>query len=48
VSLLLGGALADLAGIQAVYYAGAILLGLAAWVGWCGLQSRAGSGGLKP
>ena len=39
LSLLLGGLLADLAGIRAVYYLGAALLLAAAAAGWAGLRS---------
>jgi MFS family permease len=39
LSLLLGGILADLVGIRAVYYMGAALLFAAAWAGWHGLRA---------
>ena len=39
-SLILGGLLADILGIQAVYYTGAVLLTVAAVVGWTGLHHR--------
>ncbi len=44
LSLLLGGLLADLAGIRAVYYLGAALLLAAAAAGWAGLRSAGTDG----
>ena len=38
ISLLVGGVVADLWGIRAVYYLGAALLLVAAWAGWRGLR----------
>ena len=41
LSLLLGGLLADLLGIRAVYYLGGVLLIAAAIIGWAGLRAAA-------
>jgi MFS family permease len=48
LSLLLGGLLADLLGIRAVYYLGAALLLAAAVAGWAGLRATGADGRRQP